>query len=122
VFFALAVEPKMSMLLEFSFETEPTDVLKSDPLGVVNEQAALAHYGSPVRKPVLPNGNQGWLYETGEKINVPGLYISEIPNDGIVIDVLHKGYHYDGGHSALRYQYLEGAEVASRTLTSRPGE
>lgn len=90
----------------FAFGNEPRDVLTSYPLGIINEQDAFAHHGAPILKEMLPNGNQGWVYKSGEEAGVPSIYVLQFSGDGIVIDVLHKDHRYKIGHSALQYQYL----------------
>lgn len=106
----------------FAFGNEPSDVLSGYPLGIINEQDAFAHHGGPIRKEVLPNGNQGWIYMSGEKVGVPSIYVLQFSHDGIVIDVLHKDHRYKIGHSALQYQYLIYMDPMSRTLGSKPGQ
>jgi len=106
----------------FSINNEPADVLRNYPLGIIKEKEAFAHHGGPIRKVVLPNGNQGWLYKAGEKAGVPSVYILEISGEGVVIDVLHKDSHYKIGHSALQYQYLSDTNVELKTLGPAPGE
>jgi hypothetical protein len=105
----------------FAFENEHTDILSSYPLGIINEQDAFAHHGGPIRKEVLPNGNQGWIYVSGEKAGVPSIYILQFSQDGFVIDVLHKDYRYKIGHSALQYQYLIDKDPMTRVLGPKPG-
>lgn len=90
----------------FAYGNEPHDVLGSYPLGIINEQDAFAHHGGPIRKEILPNGNQGWFYMSGEKAGVPSIYVLQFSHAGVVIDVLHKDHRYKLGHSALQYQYL----------------
>jgi hypothetical protein len=100
----------------FSFENDPSEILAEYPLGTITEQDAFAHHGGPVLKEVLPNGNQGWVYKSGEDAGVPSFYVLQFSQDGIVIDVLHKDYRNKIGHSALQYQYLVGKDPMSRTL------
>ena len=119
---SLAEQQKTPMPPTFSYKIDPVEVLRNYPLGVINAQDAFAHHGGAVRQVTLPNGNQGWLYKTGEKVGVPSLYILEFSNDGIVIDVLHKDYRYKIGHTALQYQYLQDAVVELQTLGPGPGE
>lgn len=102
----IAAQSTKQMPPDFAFGNEPSDVLRSYPLGIINEQDAFAHHGGPVRKEVLPNGNQGWIYLSGEEAGVPSFYVLEFLQDGIVMDVLHKDHRYKMGHSALQYQYL----------------
>lgn len=106
----------------FSFENEVSDILSSYPLGIINEQDAFAHHGGPIRKELLPNGNQAWVYMSGEKAGVPSIYVLQISQDGIVIDVLHKDYRYEIGHSALQYQYLIDLDPMTRVLGPKPGQ
>jgi len=117
---SISVQAAKQMPPDFAFENEPRDVLVNYPLGVINEQAAFAHHGGPIRKEILPNGNQGWLYKSGEEVGVPSIYILEISRDGIVTDVLHKDYRHKLGHSALLYQYLIDKDPMSRTLGPGP--
>ena len=105
-----------------AFGNEPSDVLASYPLGIINEQDAFAHHGSPIRKEALPNGSQGWIYKSGEKVGVPSIYVLQFSDDGIVIDVLHKDHRYKIGHSALQYQYLINKDPMERTLGTGPGQ
>lgn len=107
-----AEQPKAPMPPIFSYASDPADILRNYPLGIINEQTAFTHHGGAIRKIILPNGNQGWLYKVGESIDVPSLYILQFSNDGVVIDVLNKDYRYKKGHSALQYQYLQGMEAA----------
>ena len=106
----------------FGFGNEPSDILKSYPLGIINEQDAFAHHGGPLRKEKLPNGNQGWVYQSGEEFGVPSIYILQFSNDGVVTDVLHKDLHGKLGHSALQYQFLVDKDPAERILGLGPGQ
>jgi len=106
----------------FAFGNEPSDVLSSYPLGIINEQEAFAHHGGPIRKEVLPNGNQGWIYMSGERAGVPSIYVLQFSHAGIVIDVLHKDYRYKIGHSALQYQYLIDMDPMVKALGSKPDQ
>ena len=106
----------------FSFGNDPSEVLGEYPLGIITEQDAFAHHGGPIRKENLPNGNQGWIYKSGEKVGVPSIYVLQFSHDGIVIDVLHKDHRYKIGHSALQYQYLLNKDPMLRSLGPRPGE
>lgn len=119
---SLAEQQKTPMPPTFSYANDPVEVLRSYPLGVINTQDAFAHHGGAVRKVTLPNGNQGWLYKSGEKIGVPSLYILQFSNEGIVIDVLHKDYRYKIGHTALQYQYLHDVVAEIQTLGPGPGQ
>ena len=110
------------MPMHFTIEQEPRKILEEYPLGVINEQEAFAHHGGPVRKIVLPNGNQGWIYKAGEKAGIPSLYVLVFSSTGTVIDVLHKDSHYKIGHSALQYQFLSGTDIELRTLGPGPGK
>lgn len=107
---------------DFAFGNEPSDILRSYPLGTINEQEAFAHHGGPIRKETLPNGNQGWIYLSGEEAGVPSFYVLQFSQDGIVIDVLHKDYRYKIGHSALQYQYLINKEPLTRILGPKPSQ
>ena len=106
----------------FSFNHELENILREYPLGFINKQEAFAHHGDPVRKIILPNGNNGWLYSTGEEAGIPELYILQFSNDGKVIDVMHKSLHYKNGHSALQYQFLQGVTPELRMTSPGPGE
>ena len=106
----------------FAFGNEPSDVLKNYPLGSINQQDAFSHHGVPTRKEVLPNGNQGWIYKSGEEAGVLSIYVLEFSRDGIVIDVLHKDHRYKMGHSALQYQYLVDKDPMMRSLGSNPDQ
>jgi len=117
-----AVQMKKSMPPTFSFRHEPEKVLREYPLGLINQQEAFAHHGGPIRKIILPNGNNGWLYSTGEEAGIPELYILQFSNDGLVIDVMHKSLHYKNGHSALQYQFLQGITPELRMTGPGPGE
>ena len=118
----ISIHAAKQMPPDFSFGHEPREVLGSYPLGVISEQAAFAHHGGPIRKEILPNGNQGWLYKSGENAGVPSIYVLQFSRDGIVIDVLHKDHRYKLGHSALLYQYLVGKDPMSRTLGPGPDQ
>lgn len=118
----LAAQMQKTMPPKFAYEDEPEKVLRGYPLGVINKQEAFAHHGGPVRKITLPNGNEGWLYSTGEKAGVPELYILQFSSDGRVIDVMHKSMHYKNGHSALQYQFLQKVTPELRLTGPGPGE
>ena len=118
----LTGQPKKTMPPKFSLANDPAEILHNYPLGVISELDAFAHHGGPVRKMILPNGNRGWLYKSGEKAGVPSIYVLEFSGDGMVIDVLHKDYRYKLGHSALQYQYLQHVEAELQTLGSGPGK
>ena len=119
---AIAGQAKKTMPPTFSFRQEPEKVLREYPLGLINQQEAFAHHGGPVRKIILPNGNNGWLYSTGEEAGIPELYILQFSNDGKVIDVMHKSMHYKNGHTALQYQFLQGVTPELRMTGPGPGE
>ena len=106
----------------FSFRHEPEKVLHDYPLGLINKEEAFAHHGGPVRKLTLPNGNNGWLYSTGEEAGIPELYILQFSDDGLVIDVMHKSLRYKNGHSALQYQFLRGVTPELKMTGPGPGE
>jgi len=106
----------------FSFENDPSEVLAEYPLGAITEQEAFAHHGGPIRKEVLPNGNQAWIYKSGEDAGVPSIYVLQFSHDGIAIDVLHKDLHFKLGHSALLYQYLVDKDPMLRLLGPKPGQ
>ena len=106
----------------FSFMHGPEKVLRDYPLGLINKQEAFAHHGGPVRKLTLPNGNNGWLYSTGEEAGIPELYILQFSDDGLVIDVMHKSLRYKNGHSALQYQFLRGVTPELKMTGPGPGE
>ena len=122
LFTSTGVQAAKQMPPDFSLDKSPDKVLREYPLGVINEQEAFAHHGGPVRKVVLPNGNRGWLYKTGETEGVPSVYVLQLSRDGIVIDVLHKDVHYKIGHSALQYQYLSDTNIELKTLGPAPGK
>lgn len=117
---AFAGKAKPPMPPTLSYATNPVEILRNYPLGVITNQDAFAHHGGPVRKLTLPNGLQGWLYKTGEKVGVPGIYMLQFSNEGVVIDVLHKDHRYKIGHSALQYQILQEMEAEPRTLGPGP--
>ena len=119
---AFAAQMKKPMPPTFSFRHEPEKVLSEYPLGLINKQEAFAHHGGPVRKLLLPNGNRGWLYSTGEEAGIPELYILQFSEDGKVIDVMHKSLHYKNGHSALQYQFLQGITPELKMTGPGPGE
>lgn len=106
----------------FSLDNDPAEILHEYPLGIITSQDAFAHHGGPVRKVTLPNGNEGWLYKSGENAGVPSIYILQLSKEGLVIDVLHKDYRYKIGHSALQYQYLQHVEADLQTLGPGYGE
>lgn len=119
---ALAAQAQKPMPPTFSFMHEPEKVLREYPLGLINEQEAFAHHGAPVRKLILPNGNRGWLYSTGEKAGVPELYILQFSSDGKVIDVMHKSLNYKNGHTALQYQFLQDITPELKMTGPGPGQ
>lgn len=119
---ALAVQAQKQMPPKFAYKYQPEKVLSAYPLGVINKQDAFAHHGGPVRKLTLPNGNEGWMYSTGEDAGIPELYILQFSDDDKVIDVLHKSLHYKNGHSALQYQFLQGVTPELRMTGPGPGE
>lgn len=106
----------------FEFGNEPSDVLKNYPLGSINQQDAFAHHGAPILKEVLPNGNEAWIYKSGEMAGVPSIYVLQYSSDGIVIDVLHKDHRYKIGHTALQYQYLVDKDPMTKTLGPIPDQ
>lgn len=116
---AFAAQAQKPMPPTFSFMYEPEKILHEYPLGLINEAEAFAHHGGPVRKLILPNGNRGWLYSTGEEAGVPELYILQFSSEGNVIDVMHKNLHYKNGHTALQYQFLQ--DVAPELKMTGPG-
>lgn len=118
----IAAQTTKQMPPSFEFGNEPSDVLKNYPLGSINQQDAFSHHGGPIRKEVLPNGNQGWIYKSGDKAGVPSIYVLQFSSDGVVIDVLHKDYRYKIGHSALQYQYLVDKDPMMRTLEPNPDQ
>lgn len=119
---AFAGQMKKQMPPTFSFMHEPEKVLSEYPLGLINKQEAFAHHGGPVRKFILPNGNNGWLYSTGEEAGIPELYILQFSKDGKVIDVMHKSLHYKNGHTALQYQFLREVTPELKMTGPGPGE
>jgi hypothetical protein len=114
-----AVPVQKQMPPMFSVQSDPEDILRNYPLGSINMQEAFAHHGGPVRKLMLPNGNRGWLYVTGEEAGIPNIYVLEFSKDGIVVDVLHKSLHYKNGHTALQYQFLQ--KVTLEPVMTGPG-
>jgi len=119
---ASAVQMKKQMPPTFSYKNEPEKILSEYPLGLINKQEAFAHHGGPVRKLLLPNGNNAWLYSTGEEAGVPEIYILQFSDKDIVIDVMHKSVHYKKGHSALQYQFLQTVTPELRITGPEPGE
>jgi len=117
-----AAQAQKQMPPKFAYQYQPEHVLSKYPLGLINKQEAFAHHGGPVRKITLPNGNQGWIYMTGENLGVPELYILEFSEDDTVIDVMHKSLHYKNGHSALQYQFLHGITPELKMTGPGPGE
>ena len=118
----VAGQVKKPMLPTFSFKQEPEKILCEYQLGLINKQEAFAHHGGPVRKLTLPNGNNGWLYATGEEAGIPELYILQFSNEGLVIDVMHKSMHYKNDHAALQYQFLQGVITELKMTGPGPGE
>lgn len=119
---AFGVQSQKQMPPKFTYQHQPQQVLSEYPLGVINKQEAFAHHGGPARKLTLPNGNEGWLYSTGEEAGIPELYILQFSNNGVVIDVMHKSLHYKNGHSALQYQFLQGVTPELKMTGPGPGE
>lgn len=114
---ALAVKPTPPA---FKFGQDAAEILREYPLGVLNKREVFSYHGGPIRKIVLPNGNDAWLYKVGEDEWVPNLYVVEFSHEGIAVDVLHKDIHYNNGHSALQYQYLIDADIKTRLLGPGP--
>lgn len=119
---ATAAHAYKSMPPTFSYDQNAEKVLREYPLGLINMREAFSHHGAPVRKMILPNGNKGWLYSTGRDVYTPNLYILQFSDKDIVIDVLHKSLHYKNGHTALQYQFLQGAEPELRLTGPGPGQ
>lgn len=119
---AVASQDSISMPPRFEVNAEPKEILSAYPLGVINKQTAFAHHGQALKKFILPNGNEGWLYKVGEKAGIPSNYVLQFSDAGFVIDVLHKDHRYTLGHSALQYQYLVDSKVKLRTLGDAPSK
>ena len=117
-----AAQAYKSMPPTFSYDQDAAKVLREYPLGLINMSEAFAHHGGPLRKLILPNGNKGWLYSTGRDVYTPNLYILEFSDKDMVIDVLHKSLHYKNGHTALQYQFLQGAEPELKLTGPEPGQ
>jgi len=119
---AFGAQAQKQMPPKFAYQHQPQQVLSEYPLGVINKQEAFSHHGGPVRKLTLPNGNEGWLYSTGEEAGIPELYILQFSHDGVVIDVMHKSLHDKNGHSALQYQFLLGVTPELKMTGPGPGK
>lgn len=89
----------------FTLKELPPSVLAAYPLGVINQQAAFSHHGSAHRRITLPNGNEGWVYNVGDK-EWHRTYTLVFKPDGTVGDVLYYDHskHSDAGLSALQLQ------------------
>lgn len=108
----------------FTDEVAPETVLRTYPLGVITKQAAFSHHGKAVRNLTLPNGKEGWVYETGGKQsktyqhptkqmqtvyesglgNGVRIYTLEFDENGVVIDVLYNEQGRHDGLTALQEQ------------------
>lgn len=123
---SLAGQAGQSMPPSFTVEVEPESVLRAYPLGVITKQAAFSHHGKAVRTLILPNGEEGWVYEargkqaqtyqhpTKEKERhtvyetEPGngvrTYTLVFDDKGVVIDVLYNERGRHDGLTALQVQ------------------
>jgi hypothetical protein len=119
---ATAAQAYKSMPPTFSYDQNAAKVLSEYPLGLINMREVISHHGAPVRKLILSNGNKGWLYSTGRDVYTPNLYILQFSDKDIVIDVLHKSLHYKNGHSALKYQFLQGSDPELKLTGPGPGQ
>lgn len=96
---------KISMPPRLTLNELPPAVLVAYPLGVVNQQAAFSHHGSAHRRLTLPNGNEGWIFNVGDK-GWHRTYTLVFDANGMVSDVLYYDHskHSDSGLSALQLQ------------------
>jgi hypothetical protein len=122
--FSQAAEQKyLPMPPTFSSKTDPEEVLRKYPLGVITQVAAFAHHGQATRKITLPNGNMGWVYPVGEGSGLR-TYTLEITEKGIVTDVLYNEKGRLNGTTALQLQAqaakLLGWEVEPQPFEKHP--
>lgn len=123
---SLAGQARLPMPPSFTSEVEPETVLRDYPLGVITKQAAFIHHGKATRTLTLPNGKEGWVYESGGKQaktyqhptkekqkhtvyeTEPGngvrTYTLVFDDKGLVIDVLYNEQGRHDGLTALQEQ------------------
>lgn len=102
--FARAEERKyMPMPPAFSVQADPQETLRTYPLGVITKQAAFSHHGQATRTVKLPNGNAGWVYQSGEESGLR-TYTLEFDGQDRVVDVLYNERGRHNGMTALQVQ------------------
>jgi hypothetical protein len=111
----------------FNTKTDPENILKTYPLGIIKMQPALAHHGLPDKKIRLPNGMDGWVYTVGfvkthKRYRLPsgetkdvmetdwGLGVRNFvlvfsDKERVVIDVVYKDDGNGIGVTAMELQY-----------------
>ena len=82
---------------------DPSEVLETYPLGVIDELTAFGQHGGAHQKITLPNGHMGWVYEYGYGHGTHR-YILEFDNTGTVSNVIYRGLGPHDGMSALILQ------------------
>lgn len=87
----------------FNTRIEPREALTSYPLGVITKVAAFSHHGKENRSVILPNGNEGMVYQVRSGAGLR-TYTLVFNDKGVVTDVLYneKGRH--NGLTALQLQ------------------
>lgn len=102
--FSHATEQKyLPMPPTFSTKTDMKEALLKYPLGVINKEVAFAHHGQATRKVTLPNSNEGWVYQVGERTGLR-TFTLEFNDKGVVTDVL---YNENGRHNGLTALQLQ---------------
>ncbi|HID50192.1 MAG TPA: hypothetical protein EYP40_11395 [Chromatiales bacterium] len=89
----------------FTQNALPATVLLAYPLGMIDHQAAFSHHGSAHRRLTMPNGNEGWVFNIGDK-EWHRTYTLVFKQDGTVGDVLYHDHsrYSETGLSALLLQ------------------
>jgi len=119
--FAHAEEQKyMPMPPAFSVQTDPEKTLLEYPLGVITRQAAFSHHGQATRTVKLPNGNEGWVYQSGEESGLR-TYTLEFDGQDRVIDVLYNERGRHNGMTALQVQ-AQAAKILGPEAETAPFE
>ncbi|MCW9023099.1 MAG: hypothetical protein OQK73_00310 [Gammaproteobacteria bacterium] len=114
----------LKMPMKFKYDSQPTKVLQTYPLGTLNRMAVFSHHGKADKEVTLPNGRGGWVYDVSmymlpkiyykpngekkvvqerQKSNRNQMYILVFGQDGNVMDVIYQDK--STGLSALQLQY-----------------
>ncbi|MBI5042019.1 MAG: hypothetical protein HZB57_12715 [Gammaproteobacteria bacterium] len=119
--FAHAEEQKyMPMPPAFSAQANPEETLRTYPLGVITKQAAFSHHGQATRAVKLPNGNEGWVYQSGEESGLR-TYTLEFDGQDRVVDVLYNERGRHNGMTALQVQ-AQAAKILGPEAEPAPFE